>query len=653
MASSSVPHAVEAAVAPYAALHAHATGVLGVTVAAGLRVADLPVPWGRGVIAACGPVEPGTTLVSVPLSSTLSVRTMDGGLTAIAKALAAAKVLTNEADFLALLLIRERYVAGAASRWAPYLATLPDRIDSPFFFTPDEAELFKGTNFAVWADNLSQQVHHFHALIHRVLTEVGDAHGLPAAAFTPERYAWGLGMVWSRCVTLRVERRENRYLVPLFDMFNHSPTALCSHKYDHKAGAVVIESVQGWAAGEQVFINYGDLPTHDLLKHYGYVVPRPLADESYTFELSAPPGMEAFEARVNVLAAHAHFSPRPTPLMLGELHRRAAAARERGHAAATDAELSAWKASVGNATRDPSDDSLAVRAELFQDVPHTALLRTMRVLQCAPADLPGLERVLRTSPDHGLDIESEALLLKKLAEAMVSLRQRVGPYNEVEVGLAKELEDVQARGHADAAALAASVQAELAAAGKPTVPTRTAVLHTGDDASDIATRAGGGAEAGGDDDDDDDIVVVAGKGRKGRSKGKAAAAGKGASGSGGGKRAKAAATAPPAAALPTPAAASGASSAPTTTGAAAGSDAAASSAPPPAPGPPTISGATYLQRVAAYLRVTERAILDSQIRWILKDLKDLRALAEAHNAANATAVGGEGAAVDVSASGAE
>lgn len=192
----------------YAAFRRYATDTLHIQVAPGVEVVDLPAPYGRGVLTT-QPIEARTVLVYVPAESLLSLHCADGGILAMEKMLRRTSVPINEDDVLALMLLRER-AAGAASKWAPFIAALPSSLTSSAFMTEAEVALFASSNIGSLLGRLREQITRDHAQISRalLLDGVGAKHGLPPDVLTRDAYAWALGMIWSRCVTLRIDRHE-------------------------------------------------------------------------------------------------------------------------------------------------------------------------------------------------------------------------------------------------------------------------------------------------------------------------------------------------------------------------------------------------------------------------------------------------------------
>ena len=87
-----------------------------------------------------------------------------------------------------------------------------------------------------------------------------------------DRFIWAYQCVNSRSwsVTDENEVKQN-VLVPLADMLNHKPGAgVGSMSFDKEY--FMINATQDYAAGEQVFDNYGIKSNYDLLSTYGFVL---------------------------------------------------------------------------------------------------------------------------------------------------------------------------------------------------------------------------------------------------------------------------------------------------------------------------------------------------------------------------------------------
>lgn len=637
---------------------------------------DLPAPYGRGVVTSA-PILPNTKLVEVPIASCFNTNCVDSGIKELLAALTARKILCNEDDALALQLIKEKHVLQERSAFAAHIAALPAAVDVPYFFTDDELAAFKGTNASKMGEMLRAQIVEYHGLFAPVVAELAPRSGLPADVFTLDAYKWAISMVTSRFVSLRVERSVLKTMVPFFDMFNHSPVANVQHAYDPRTRSVQIITRQGWDAGQQVFLNYGNIPALRAFWLHGFVVPQP-DYESFMLQLMMPATHDHFEQRVALIRRYADLVEAPAPPLLAEIYRQSvlkerkqaataaaaasapsksggagegaagasAAAAEGAASAATDAESSSaaaavydvddlsalelpptasdptfdrWRSHVGSLEK-ASDGSLGVSVQLYRSRPHTSLFRILRVLHCPGEDLGALESVLRSRPDMGLDIEMEAGILKSLCDSLVKLIREIPDLTPEDTARVDGLLALQRDGVAAMRSLTGRIQVELAGAGKPIRAPRD-------------TGKGRAGAAAADDDDEDDGVMFSAvapgskKGAKaGAGKGKAKPASKPAA-KAAAPASSAAAAAPAAAAEPAPAGAATAAPAE----AAAGS-ATATAAPLPAVSAP--SSHEYRLQCGAYFRSVEKEILTSHVKAMMSDLEELKAIVAQHNVEN-------------------
>ncbi|TYZ57014.1 hypothetical protein PybrP1_003280 [[Pythium] brassicae (nom. inval.)] len=261
----------------------------------------------RGVFIA-EDVAPHTEVFSVPLDSLLTVRALHAA--EAPHPLAQLAFFRHcdadcEDDQLALALLYETHVARAASRWSEHLARLPRRYSNVLFFRGRALRRLRGSNLFFIAQQMQRKVADDYAalraraiepLVAALLRDGGGGCGLSRAeldtGFSLERYKWALSTVWSRFVSLRVAADGSvsdadepsgspsdffgmarvKAMVPVFDMLNHDPEAEMAHFLDLASQRFKLVSHQHWAAGSQMFINYGALSNHKLLALYGFVL---------------------------------------------------------------------------------------------------------------------------------------------------------------------------------------------------------------------------------------------------------------------------------------------------------------------------------------------------------------------------------------------
>jgi hypothetical protein len=577
------------------------------------------------------PIQAKSVVVSVPLTSTFSVRDADKPvryyttvscvrhgcsscwvvqINDFVRLLRMAKVDVSEDDILSLMLIRERYVKQEASKWHLHIAQLPEVVDSPFFFTAEEVEAFKGTNFHTIADALRRQTDQLYKDIHKVLEDHSSVVGIPVHIFSKKSYQWGLGMVWSRFVSLKISKDHQlaKVMVPYFDMFNHSPDALVTHAFDAKSQTVQIVTNQPWNAGDQVNLNYGNMPNLQMLLRHGFVRAVPRDMEHFTLELSIPRTAPALEKKTEMLQRYCGFCEMPPAVVLSEIRKSSTHAAgssadvaETSAAAASEAMLSRWKRFVGNFGVLPESrgGGILVSVELFEGVPHDGLLRCLRILHCPEDRLADLEAIMRRTKDEGLDIALEAEVLQHLRNALIEQAKPLGAHKESEQALVKELFAEQETGEVAVHAITTAIQEALAAKGCPVV-------------AEVEEEAG--------DDEEDEletpsILVSAAGSKKPRAKGK--------------DRKRAPKSKESKAAMR--------GLLPTTNCAA---DTVAAIIPATRSQLHELAHRHRLQ-CAAYLRTSDRAILESHISITGDDIESLKVIAEHHNMQNKALVGDE------------
>jgi hypothetical protein len=95
------------------------------------------------------------------------------------------------------------------------------------------------------------------------------------------QFSWAIDMIQSRVFRFEVQVKENvdpgkphteslRVLAPMFDFFNHSPTASSNLSLNYESQRIQLR-VGRYMAGEQVLISYGDKTSDDLALFYGFV----------------------------------------------------------------------------------------------------------------------------------------------------------------------------------------------------------------------------------------------------------------------------------------------------------------------------------------------------------------------------------------------
>lgn len=173
--------------------------------------------------------------------------------------------------------------------WAYHVATFPQTVNTPIYWTEDELkELGVCTTFHI-AKMMSKQIEVDFEGIHKALAEnYPDILG----GITLEAYAWALSMVYSRAIEFVKDKdtwmKESdgkttqgggtvvRAIVPLLDMANHNPevgNSTDTFHFDQEKGEVCFLAAGNInAGGSECFAVYGHYPNSKLLLTYGFVV---------------------------------------------------------------------------------------------------------------------------------------------------------------------------------------------------------------------------------------------------------------------------------------------------------------------------------------------------------------------------------------------
>jgi len=188
---------------------------------------------------------------------------------------------------LILLLLHERFAAEGASRWAEYLAALPEAFFTPLYWGPGVLRELQGSHALAMVIEEQARVRALHkGLSRRVFA---DWPGLfPPEATSLEAVSWAWSVVHSRASHVP---GKGRLLVPLADFVRDSggpvagggaspgpgaeteaagaPAGFVEH--DPVVGAAVVYSKRAYLGGEEIREDYGAWTMVDLLQQAGYL----------------------------------------------------------------------------------------------------------------------------------------------------------------------------------------------------------------------------------------------------------------------------------------------------------------------------------------------------------------------------------------------
>jgi hypothetical protein len=185
----------------------------------------------------------------------------------------------DEGDRAALAAVLARqHLGDRSSRFAPYMAVLPQRSQSDthvLWWHASEVELLTGTARQEY-DSLDTEVREVsHTLRKTLLAAEVRLHGRRAVN---EAVRAAYVSVLSRSFHIdTAERGEVQAMVPVLDLLQHSPRPSVIYATETCAttgGSVVVaRSVGGHARGSELSIDYGSHPDFVFGTHYGFVPP--------------------------------------------------------------------------------------------------------------------------------------------------------------------------------------------------------------------------------------------------------------------------------------------------------------------------------------------------------------------------------------------
>ena len=174
----------------------------------------------------------------------------------------------------------------ASGVWADYLGTqLPQHVVAASALGLDEVQIE-----AIADSEARALVREHRAVFDGMVTLVGAA--FPELLDEPA-LRWAASMVVSRSFQIALPRTlpgdeghqaeegvegegggprgiaKRRVMLPFADFFNHAPGSGSAVWYDANADAFKLKTLRSWRAGEEVFIDYGDLSPQELLAQHG------------------------------------------------------------------------------------------------------------------------------------------------------------------------------------------------------------------------------------------------------------------------------------------------------------------------------------------------------------------------------------------------
>ena len=179
---------------------------------------------------------------------------------------------------LGLWLLSEE-TKGSDSAWAPYIASLPQSLSRPMDWTDGQLEMLQ---YQPIVKDIKQQRREFRQIVTATRSKlVNNDQDI-------DRLEWAMHIALSRTFhscggygdsapQLKDQSQEgpvwraNKVLIPTQDLINHNSHANPKYSYDSSTERFVLSSDIDYAAGQQVYNNYGQVSNDILLQCYGFV----------------------------------------------------------------------------------------------------------------------------------------------------------------------------------------------------------------------------------------------------------------------------------------------------------------------------------------------------------------------------------------------
>ncbi|KAI0393216.1 SET domain-containing protein [Xylariaceae sp. FL0594] len=254
-----------------------------------------------------GVLNLGEEIVSLPLSCSLSYLNAIAGHPSIPSTTLPASIRRPQTadgyfpdEFLSnapphvvgRFFLMQEYLRRQVSPWWPYIRTLPppEQMTNllPVVWPAGDIEFLEGTNAHVAVQEIRSTLRKEYKHAMKLLPERYQFE------YTRPLYHWAYCIFTTRSFrpslilpslesssyssssssSLPCKTDDFSILLPLFDIGNHSPLAQTSWVTDAESRACALStSLHGYAAGEQVYNNYGMKTNAELLLGYGFVIP--------------------------------------------------------------------------------------------------------------------------------------------------------------------------------------------------------------------------------------------------------------------------------------------------------------------------------------------------------------------------------------------
>ncbi|EHL01706.1 SET [Glarea lozoyensis ATCC 20868] len=233
---------------------------------------------GRGVVAAAD-FEEDEVVFCIPRTAVLNVNNVFAGQDSGASK----EALLQMPNWLALTATMMSEGQQSDSRWAPYLAVLPQKLDSLVFWSEEELAELQASSVAKKIGRSSAEemftkhisplgLGEFNVeLCHQVASVImAYAFDIPEEEPAKQENGGAEGETDDLVSDDGEDEKTILSMIPLADMLNADAERNNARIY-YENEDLEMRTIKPIMAGEEIFNDYGQLPRSDLLRRYGYV----------------------------------------------------------------------------------------------------------------------------------------------------------------------------------------------------------------------------------------------------------------------------------------------------------------------------------------------------------------------------------------------
>ncbi|GAB5357257.1 hypothetical protein AAMO2058_000358500 [Amorphochlora amoebiformis] len=208
-------------------------------------------------------IKDGERIVTIPLNCLMTSR--DAKKCQLAREIKKSHAtIHSEHTWLAVYLMEESR-KGNTSRYWGYISSLPKSFESmPIFFSKELKAHLQGSIALSKITSMKKD-------LRRDFEEISEK--VPGfAKYDYKEFEWSRLCVWTRVFSIELGGKEVDALVPIADMFNHSPQPQISWYFCDEEKAFCMTCEQDVPKGAQIFDSYGRKSMSRYFVNYGFTV---------------------------------------------------------------------------------------------------------------------------------------------------------------------------------------------------------------------------------------------------------------------------------------------------------------------------------------------------------------------------------------------